>query len=225
MCGAAYPSRVVQTLLSLLHGLGVVPVVALTRADDAVPVVAALRAGGLPSIEITFRTAAAVEAIERVRDALPDVLLGAGTVLRPDQADAAVAAGARFVVTPGFNPRVVDHCLARSIPVVPGVATPGEVEAALERGIELVKFFPAEALGGTRFLAAVAGPYPTVRFVPSGGLRSEHLAEYLALPNVAACGGTWLAPADTVAAGDWLRVEEHAREAVGQVVAAGRRRA
>jgi len=214
---------VTSTLLAELHGLGVVPVVALSRADDAVPVVAALRAGGLACVEITFRSDAALDAIARVHDELPDVLLAAGTVVRPDQADAAVAAGARFVVTPGFNSRVVDHCLARAIPVVPGVATPGEVEAALERGIELVKFFPAEALGGIRFLSAVAGPYPTVRFVPSGGLRPEHLTDYLALPNVAACGGTWLTPEGTIAAGDWDRIEEHAREAVARVVAAGRR--
>ena len=204
----------IPPLADRLHELGIVPVIVLERASDAIPVVEALRAGGLPVAEITFRSDAAEEALRRIAGEAPDILLGAGTVVRPEQADAAVAAGARFVVTPGFNPRVVDHCLGRSIPVVPGIATPGELEAALERGIGLVKLFPAGPLGGVGWLRAVAGPYPTARFMPSGGVRAEHLADYLAQPNVAACGGTWLVTTAAVAVGDVDGIERLAREAV-----------
>jgi 2-dehydro-3-deoxyphosphogluconate aldolase / (4S)-4-hydroxy-2-oxoglutarate aldolase len=200
-----------------LHALGVVPVVSLADVTAAVPMAQALFAGGLPCAEITFRTDAAAAAIETLRTRSPEMLVGAGTVLSTGQVDTAISAGAMFVVAPGFNPAVVDHCLARGIPVIPGVVTPSEIEQALGRHLRLVKFFPAEASGGVPYLRAVAGPYPMMRFVPTGGVGIDNLADYLALPNVTACGGTWICPSDVLASGRFDVVEALAREAVNRV--------
>lgn len=191
----------------------VVPVVTLDDAAAAVPLARALLAGGIDAIEITFRTPAAPGSIRRVTAEVPGILVAAGTVLTRAQADEAIAAGATLIVAPGLNPAVVGHVLDRGVPMVPGVATPSEVERALELELTLLKLFPAGPLGGPAYLRALAGPYPMVRFVPTGGIAAAALGEYLALPNVAAVGGTWLTPRDAVAAGDWGAVERLAREA------------
>jgi 2-dehydro-3-deoxyphosphogluconate aldolase / (4S)-4-hydroxy-2-oxoglutarate aldolase len=204
-------------LESSLRVVGVVPVVALARAEAAVSMAEALIAGGLPCAEITFRTDAAAASIEAVRSRFPEMLVGAGTVLTTGQVDAAIAAGAMFVVAPGFNPAVVDHCLGRGVPVIPGVVTPSEIEQALGRGLRLVKFFPAAAMGGVGYLRAVAGPYPMMRFLPTGGVSIDNLADYLILPTVTACGGTWLCKSDVLARGEFGTIEALAREVVDRV--------
>ena len=203
-----------MTVLPRLGDLGIVPVVEIPSVDRAVPLGRALLAAGLPCAEITFRTAAAADAISALRDACPNLLVGAGTILTVDQADAAVAAGASFLVAPGFNPRVVDHARGRDVPMVPGVCTPSEIEGALASHVEFMKFFPAEVAGGVAFLKAIAAVYPTVRFVPTGGIGPLNLADYLALPNVLACGGSWMVKKDLIASGDFAAIERLATEAV-----------
>lgn len=200
-----------------LRATGVVPVVALDRATDALPMAEGLLAAGLPVVEVTFRTAAAAEAITLLRRHHPDLLVGAGTILTVDQVEAALAAGAAFLVSPGLNPAVVERTAERGGRIIPGVATPSEIEAALVRGIDLVKLFPATVVGGPAFLRAVAGPYPTVRFIPTGGITAATLGDYLALPSVVACGGSWICPPDALAARDAATIERLAREALGLV--------
>jgi len=196
---------------------GVVPVITLARPEQGVPVAEALLAGGLTCAEITFRSDAAAAAIEMIRSRVPALLVGAGTILTIAQADAAIAAGASFLVAPGFNPAIVDHVLGRGIPMLPGVCTPSEIEQALARGLHLVKFFPAAAMGGVAYLRALAGPYPMVRYVPTGGITAGDVAGYLALPSVVAVGGTWLAAGDLVAAGAWETIRGLASEAAAIV--------
>ncbi|HEY6056910.1 MAG TPA: bifunctional 4-hydroxy-2-oxoglutarate aldolase/2-dehydro-3-deoxy-phosphogluconate aldolase [Candidatus Limnocylindrales bacterium] len=196
---------------------GVLPVVTVSRPEQAIPLAEALLAGGLRCIEITFRSDAAAAAIELVHARVQNVIVGAGTVLTREQADAAIAAGAAFLVAPAFNPIVVDHALARGIPILPGIATPSELESAMSRDLRLVKVFPAGPLGGPAFVQALAGPYPTVRFVPTGGVTLDNLAEYLAVSSVAAVGGTWLAKADAIAAGRWEAIERAAADAFAVV--------
>lgn len=200
-----------------LRALRVVPVVVIDDAERAAPLARALVDGGLPCAEVTFRTPAAALAIRRIADAYPQLLLGAGTVLRPEQVDAAVAAGASFIVAPGFNPRVVDRALDRQIPVFPGVCTPTEIEAALERGLRVVKFFPAEPMGGVRYLSAISAPYGEIGFIPTGGINAARLGEYLKLPAVVACGGSWMVARDLVGEGDFARVRGAVEEAVRTV--------
>lgn len=204
-------------LAAALSASGILPVVTVARPDQAVPLAEALIAGGLPLIEITFRSDAAADAIRAIRAGAPGMLVGAGTVLTTAQADAAIEAGAAFLVSPGFDAAVVDHALGRDVPVMPGVATPSEIQAALSRDLRLVKLFPAAVLGGTAYLQALQGPYPMMRFVPTGGVTAANLADYLALGCVAAVGGTWLAKAATVAAGGWDEIEQLTREAVAIV--------
>jgi 2-dehydro-3-deoxyphosphogluconate aldolase/(4S)-4-hydroxy-2-oxoglutarate aldolase len=194
-----------KDLLNRLRQIRVVPVIVIDDPDHAIPLAAALVAGGLPCAEITFRTATAVESLRRIAAEFPDMLVGAGTVLSPAQAAEARDAGAKFVVSPGSNPRVVEHCLEHQIPIFPGVCTPTEIEALLERGIRTVKFFPAEPMGGVAFLKAIAGPYTSVEFMPTGGINAGNLGEYLALKKVVACGGSWMAPAE------WIRAEQFER--------------
>lgn len=193
-------------MLDTLKLAGLVPVIKVKRAEDAVPLCRALAEGGLPVAEITFRTDAAEEAIRRVHDELPEVILGTGTVLTTEQVDRAVAAGASYIVSPGINPQVVRHCQEKGVPVLPGCANPTDIETALSLGLETVKFFPAEALGGLKMIKALAGPYPNVRFVPTGGVNEKNLVEYLSFPKIAACGGSWMAPDDAIAAQDWPRI-------------------
>lgn len=206
-----------MNLTAALLDAGVIPVVTLSRPEEGVPVAEALLAGGLTCVEITFRSDAAAAAIEEIRANVPAILVGAGTILTTAQADAAIAAGAAFVVAPGFNPSVVDHVLGRGVPMLPGVCTPTEIEQAFERGLGLVKFFPAAAMGGVGFLRALAGPYPMVSYVPTGGITLGDVAEYLGLPSVVAVGGTWLATRDLVAAGAWETIQGLAADAAAMV--------
>ncbi|MEU8043937.1 bifunctional 4-hydroxy-2-oxoglutarate aldolase/2-dehydro-3-deoxy-phosphogluconate aldolase [Micromonospora echinofusca] len=191
----------------------ILPVVVLDAARDAAPLADALLRGGLRSAEVTFRTDAAAEAI-RVMSERPDLLVGAGTVLTPDQVDRAVEAGARFVVTPGFGPAVVRRCQEAGVPVFPGVATGTEIQMALDAGLDTVKFFPAEQLGGVGMIKALAAPYRSVRFIPTGGVNTANLADYLALPAVLAVGGTWMVAPDLIAAGRWDEVAARTAAAV-----------
>jgi 2-dehydro-3-deoxyphosphogluconate aldolase / (4S)-4-hydroxy-2-oxoglutarate aldolase len=204
-------------VLVRLETIGIVPVVQLPSVALAVPLVSALGEAGLPCIEVTFRAAGAAAAIEAIRAARPDILVGAGTVLTRDQAAEALDAGAQFVVSPGTNFAVVDYVIGRGAPMVPGVATPSEIEAALGRGLRIVKFFPSEALGGIAFLKAVNGPYPSMQFVPTGGVSPMNLGAYLALPNVLACGGTWIAPVKALGSGDFDAIGRTAAAAVAIV--------
>jgi 2-dehydro-3-deoxyphosphogluconate aldolase/(4S)-4-hydroxy-2-oxoglutarate aldolase len=204
----------VAALAGRLAQLRVVPVVSIEDAADAAGLGEALRAGGLPIVEVTFRTAAAADAIARIRAACPDVLVGAGTVLDAATVGQAVEAGAEFIVSPGFGPAVVARAAERGVAMLPGVATPTEIEMALAAGLRLVKFFPAEAAGGVRYIRAVSAPYREVRFVPTGGVTAANLAEYLAVPAVVACGGTWIAPADAIREHRWEAITAAAAEAV-----------
>jgi len=204
-------------LLEKLGRLGVVPVVKIERAEDAVGLGRALLAGGLPCAEITFRTAAAEDAIRRISSSLPEIIVGAGTVLTVDQASKAVSAGARFIVSPGFNQKVVDWCLQNEIPVTPGVVTPTEIDMALDRGLNILKFFPAEAIGGIAVLKAISAPYGGVKFIPTGGINKNNLADYLALPSVHCCGGSWLVKANLISAGKFDEITQLTREAMSVV--------
>ena len=195
-------------MIDRLQALRLIPVVALERAADAEPLADALCAGGLPCAEVTLRTEAALDSL-RALAGREELLLGAGTVHSAEQAAAAVDAGAQFVVTPGFNPRTVKWCQENQVPVFPGIATPTDLELALEHGVETVKFFPAETLGGVNTLKAFSGPYGQMRFIPTGGIHAGNLADYLALPSVLACGGSWM-----VKAGDWSETTRLTTEAM-----------
>ncbi len=191
-----------------------VPVIVIDDVADAVPLAAALSDGGLPVAEVTFRTAAAGDALRRIAAERPDMLAGAGTVLSVRQAEEAVAAGARFIVSPGFGPAVVDWCLERGVPVFPGVCTPTDVQAALDRGLHTLKFFPAESAGGVAYLKAICAPFVGVEFIPTGGVTAANLGSYLALKQVVACGGSWMAPADWIRGQQFDRIREETRKAV-----------
>ena len=201
-------------LLTAISLRGIVPVIKLNRPEDAAPLCGALRRGGLPVAEITFRTDAAEESIRRVHAELPDVLLGAGTVLTIDQVDRAVAAGAAFIVSPGLNPTIVRHCLDIGVPILPGCACPSDIERALEMGLTTVKFFPAETLGGIAAIKAMSAPYGQVTFVPTGGIDAAKLPAYLAFPKVLACGGSWMVKEEWIEKGDFAAVEAATRAAV-----------
>lgn len=201
-------------VLEKISKAGLVPVIKVEKAEDAVPLCRALAEGGLPVAEITFRTAAAPEAIRRVAAELPDVILGAGTVLSVEQAKQAVEAGATYIVSPGLNPKVVSWCVENDIPVLPGCANPSDIEAAIELGLDTVKFFPAEALGGLKLIKAMSAPYGNIKFVPTGGINEKNALDYLAFPKVAAIGGSWMVPSDAIAAGDWNRIRDLAASAV-----------
>jgi 2-dehydro-3-deoxyphosphogluconate aldolase/(4S)-4-hydroxy-2-oxoglutarate aldolase len=195
------------------------PVVVLTNAEDAAPLGDALLDGGLRCVEVTFRTDAAAAAIQTLAKR-PEMLVGAGTVLTRDQVDRAVDAGARFVVSPGFGPAVVARCQELGVPVFPGVASATEIMMALDAGLDTVKFFPAEQLGGAAMVKALAAPFRSVRFIPTGGVTTANLAGYLALPSVLAVGGTWMVAPDLLAAGRWDEVRERTRAAVTLVTEA-----
>lgn len=206
-----------ETLRTLgLHGI--IPVVAIDNAAHAVPLARALEAGGLPCIEITFRTAAAAEALAAITASCPAMLAGAGTVLTVEQAKTAKANGARFIVSPGLNRKVVEYCLAEGLPVTPGVATPSDVEAALDLGLEVVKFFPAEAAGGVKFLNALSAPYRNVRFIPTGGIDEANLLSYLRLPRVVACGGSWMVKPELINGGRFDEIRALTARAVATML-------
>ncbi|MFB8037931.1 bifunctional 4-hydroxy-2-oxoglutarate aldolase/2-dehydro-3-deoxy-phosphogluconate aldolase [Streptomyces sp. NPDC056004] len=198
---------------SVLDLAPVVPVVVLEDAADAVPLARALVAGGLPAIEVTLRTAAALDAIRAIAAEVPGAVVGAGTVISVRNVADTVAAGARFLVSPGWTNRLLDAMKASGVPFLPGVSTTSEVVALLERGVTEMKFFPAEAAGGTAYLKALSAPLPQARFCPTGGISLASAPSYLALPNVGCVGGSWMVPADAVAAKDWARVERLAGEA------------
>lgn len=201
-------------MFKTIYELGIIPVVAIDDAEDAVPLAKALRDGGLPAAEITFRTAAAEEAIRRITAECPDVLVGAGTVLTKEQADRAVAAGAKFIVTPGFNPEMIAYIKSLGIPMMPGAATPGEMEQAMSMGLYNIKFFPAEANGGVNKLKALAGPYQSAKWMPTGGVNAKNLNDYLSFDRIIACGGTWIAKSADIAAKKWDVITENCRQAV-----------
>ena len=202
-----------SAVLDQFNKMRVIPVVAIENAQDAMPLVDALIEGGLPCAEITFRTAAAIDAM-RITAQRGDILVGAGTVLKIDQVKAAVDVGAQFMVSPGFNPKVVAYCVENSIPITPGISTPSDIEAALELGVEVLKFFPAEAFGGLKTLKAMSGPYTTVKFVSTGGISPANLVEYLQFPKTLACGGTWIAKSKLISDGRFDQILSNAKEAV-----------
>jgi 2-dehydro-3-deoxyphosphogluconate aldolase/(4S)-4-hydroxy-2-oxoglutarate aldolase len=210
-----FPSAV--EALERLRAVRLVPVITIDDPDDAVPLANALCDGGLACAEVTFRTPRALEALRRMTSESPNIFAGAGTVLTPAQVAAAREAGAQFIVAPGFNPRVVDYCLEHDIPVYPGIATPTEVEAALEKGLTTLKFFPAEPMGGLAFLKAMAAPYVCVSFMPTGGINAANVASYLGFNRVVACGASWMAPADWIAAKQFGKIRDECRLA-GDVV-------
>ncbi|MFD8223949.1 bifunctional 4-hydroxy-2-oxoglutarate aldolase/2-dehydro-3-deoxy-phosphogluconate aldolase [Streptomyces massasporeus] len=200
---------------SVLDLAPVVPVVVIEDAADAIPLARALVAGGLPAIEVTLRTPAALEAIREIAREVPGAVVGAGTVIRPEQVAEAVAAGSRFLVSPGWTDGLLEAMRASGVPFLPGVSTASEVVALLERGVREMKFFPAQAAGGTAYLKSLSGPLPQARFCPTGGIGPASAPDYLALPNVGCIGGSWMLPQDALAARDWERVEELARAAAG----------
>ncbi|WTU15707.1 bifunctional 4-hydroxy-2-oxoglutarate aldolase/2-dehydro-3-deoxy-phosphogluconate aldolase [Streptomyces sp. NBC_00075] len=200
---------------SVLDLAPVIPVVVVEDLVDAVPLARALVAGGLPAIEVTLRTPVALDAIRAIADGVPDAVVGVGTVISPGQVSDALAAGARFLVSPGWTDVLLESMRASGVPFLPGVSTTSEVVALLERGVREMKFFPAEAAGGAAYLKALAGPLPQARFCPTGGVGPANAPEYLALPNVACVGGSWMLPADAIASRDWDRVEALARQAAG----------
>ena len=203
-----------DVVLKRIQSLGIVPVVVLNDAKDAAPLAKALREGGLPCAEITFRTEAAEESIRIMVQEYPDMIVGAGTVLTTEQADKAVEAGAKFIVSPGLNPKVVQHCQDKGIPIVPGVTNPGQIEQALELGLDTVKFFPAEASGGLNMIKSMSAAYTNMMFMPTGGINIKNLNEYLAFDKIVACGGSWMVKSDLIQNGSFEKIKELTREAV-----------
>ena len=204
-------------IINQFSKLGIIPVVAINDAKDAVPLAKALCEGGLPVAEVTFRTDAAEEAIRKMCEAFPNMLVGAGTVLTTEQVDRAVNAGAKFIVSPGLNPKVVKYCLSKNVPITPGTSSPTDIETALDLGLDVVKFFPAEQSGGIAKIKAMAAPYTGVRFMPTGGINKDNVRDYLAYNRIVACGGTWMVKGDLIKAGDFGRIRELAKEAAAIV--------
>jgi 2-dehydro-3-deoxyphosphogluconate aldolase/(4S)-4-hydroxy-2-oxoglutarate aldolase len=201
-----------------VYDLGVLPVIKISNPDDALPLAKALIDGGLPAAEITFRTACAAEAISRITKAYPEMLVGAGTVLNAEQVDAAVAAGAAFIVSPGFNPKTVAYCRSKNIPIIPGCSSPSDIEQAIEQGLETVKFFPAEAAGGLKMLKAMAAPYGAMRFMPTGGINEANLLSYLQFDKILCCGGSFMVKDELIAAGEWDTIRDLTRGAVNSML-------
>ncbi|MBR1478727.1 MAG: bifunctional 4-hydroxy-2-oxoglutarate aldolase/2-dehydro-3-deoxy-phosphogluconate aldolase [Lachnospiraceae bacterium] len=201
-------------VLEKISKIGIVPVVKIDNAKDAEPLARALCNGGLPCAEVTFRTDAAAEAIKIMADKFPDMCVGAGTVLNSAQVDAAVEAGAKFIVSPGLNPKTVKYCVDKGIPITPGTSSPSDIEQAIELGLDVVKFFPAEQSGGLAKIKAMAAPYVNMKFMPTGGVNAKNLTSYLDFPKIIACGGSWMVPGDLINAGEWDKIEELTREAV-----------
>ena len=197
-----------------IKSFGVIPVVVLENAEDAKPLAEALVKGGLPVAEVTFRTAAAKELIRIMSENYPEMLVGAGTVLSVSQVDEAVEAGAKFIVTPGFDEEVVDYCLSKDIPVFPGVITPTEVTMAVKKGLKVVKFFPASQFGGLKTIKALSAPFGMVKFMPTGGIDASNLSEYLSSDKIVACGGSWMVKGDLVKAKEFDKIEALTKEAV-----------
>lgn len=204
-------------VLKKIQEIGIVPVVVLDDAKDAAPLAKALIDGGLPCAEVTFRTEAAEECIRIMSEQFPEMLVGAGTVLTTEQVDRAVAAGAKFIVSPGLNPRIVKYCVEKGILITPGCANPSDVEQAIENGLEVVKFFPAEQAGGLPMIKAMAAPYTNMMFMPTGGISPSNVRDYLGFKKIIACGGSWMVKGDLVKAGDYAKITELSKEAVAIV--------
>ena len=211
-----------KTLEEQFYEYAVVPVVVLDDADDAAPLAEALIKGGLPCAEVTFRTEAAEESIRIMNKKYPDMLVGAGTVLTTEQVDRAVAAGAKFIVSRGFDPEIVDYCMEKNIPVFPGCVSPSEVAQAVKRGLKVVKFFPAEQAGGLAMLKAMAAPYTMLKFMPTGGINTKNLKEYLGFSKILCCGGSWMVKGDMIKNKEFDKITEMTREAT-ELAAAARR--
>ncbi len=205
-------------ILERLSLIGIIPVIKLDDPADALPLARALCDGGLACAEITFRTDAAEESIRTIAANLPDMMVGAGTVLTTEQVDQAAGAGAKFIVSPGFNPKIVEYCLSKGLVVVPGCSTPSDVEAALELGLDVVKFFPAEAAGGLPMIKAMSAPYTGVRFIPTGGVHAGNLTAYLDFDKILACGGSWMVKHEYVKTKDWAKITALTKEAVSSML-------
>jgi len=202
-----------KTMNQQLYELGLIPVIKITDPAKAVPLARALCNGGLPAAEITFRTACAAEAISAITKEFPDMLVGAGTVLNAEQADRAAAAGAKFIVSPGLNPNTVRHCQKIGVPIIPGCANPSDIEAAIELGLDTVKFFPAEAAGGIEMIKAMSAPYGNIKFMPTGGINADNLLNYLAFDEILACGGSFMVADKYLDAKNWAEVTRLCKEA------------
>lgn len=211
-----------KTLEEQFYDYAVVPVVVLDDAEDAAPLAEALVKGGLPCAEVTFRTEAAEESIRIMSEKYPEMLVGAGTVLTTEQVDRAVAAGAKFIVSPGFDPEIVDYCMEKNIPVFPGCVSPSEVAQAVKRGLKVVKFFPAEQAGGLAMLKAMAAPYTMLKFMPTGGINTKNLKQYLGFSKILCCGGSWMVKGDMIKNKEFDKITEMTREAT-ELAAAARR--
>ena len=201
-------------VLEEIYQIGIVPVIAIDDAKDAVPLAKALIDGGLPCAEVTFRTAAAEDAIAAMSKAFPEMLIGAGTVLTKEQVDRAVNAGAKFIVSPGLNPEIVKYCVEKNITVCPGCANPSDIEQAIALGLDTVKFFPAEAAGGLNMIKAMSAPYGNIKFMPTGGINAKNLNDYLAFKKIIACGGSFMVKSDLIKAGDFDKITAMTKEAV-----------
>ena len=199
--------------LKQIGATGIVPVVVLNKVSDAEPLAEALIKGGLPCAEVTFRTDAAEESIRAIAKKFPDMFVGAGTDLTTEQVDRAIGAGAKFIVSPGLNPKVVEYCIKKNYPVCPGIMTPTELEMALGFGLDVVKFFPAENAGGLKMIKAMSAPYTMMKFMPTGGINATNVRDYLACDKILACGGSWMVKGDLVNAGDFAQIEKLTREA------------
>lgn len=202
-----------KTLEERFYDYAVVPVVVLNDADDAVPLADALIKGGLPCAEVTFRTDAAEESIRRICESFPDMLVGAGTVLTTEQVERAHKAGAKFIVSPGFDPEIIECCISIGLPVLPGCITPSEIAQAVKRGLKVVKFFPAEQSGGVAMIKAMAAPYSMVKFMPTGGISTKNLADYLSCDKILCCGGSWMVKEDLIKSGSFDKITDMTREA------------
>ncbi len=205
-------------MMKELYSIGLIPVIKIENSDDAVPLAKALIDGGLPAAEITFRTACAAEAIKNITEAYPEMLVGAGTVLTCEQVDAAIAAGSKFIVSPGLNPKVVSYCLSKGVPMLPGCSNPSDVEVAIELGLKTVKFFPAEAVGGLKMLKAMAAPYGQLTFMPTGGINADNLLDYLKFNKIVACGGSFMVADQLVKEKKWDEITALTKDAVKKML-------
>lgn len=206
-----------DSIMKQFKKIGIIPVVVLDDAKDAAPLAEALCEGGLPCAEVTFRTAAAADVIRIMSEKYPEMLVGAGTVLTKEQVDKAVECGAKFIVSPGLNPEIVKYCISKGIPITPGTQTPSEMEQALELGLEVVKFFPAEPAGGLKMIKAVAAPYVGLQFMPTGGISASNVRDYLKFDRIIACGGSWMVKADLVKEGKFDEIKALTAEAAAIV--------
>lgn len=205
-------------VLKQLSLIGIVPVVVINDAKDAVPLARALIEGGLPCAEVTFRTEAAEAAIAAISREFPEMLVGAGTVLTPEQADRAIAAGAKFLVSPGLNPTVVKYCIEKGYPITPGTCNPSDVETAIELGLDVVKFFPAETAGGIKMIKAMGAAYTKMKFMPTGGINAGNVNDYLSCDKILCCGGSWMVKGDLIAAGKFDEIKAMTKEAVATML-------